>query len=171
LTETASKDDRVRYSAGKKLNDRRSRQKGQAALETALVIVPMLALAFALMDYSLAMFIQNVLRNAVREGVRYGITEQTGGGGQDAAIKSVVQSSSLGFLATTATISVTDFDKTTLLPVTGAGSNGQGNICVVAITGFSWSAMAPIYRATGYSFNAASADVFEAPPNGVLPGR
>ena len=39
-------------------------------------------------------FIQNVLHNAVREGVRFAITQQTGGSGQDAAIKSVVQTAS-----------------------------------------------------------------------------
>jgi Flp pilus assembly protein TadG len=150
---------------------RRSRQKGQAAIETALVILPLLALGFAFMDYSLAMFVQNVLRNAVREGVRFAVTEQTGGSGQDAAIKAVVQSNALGFLTSTATISVTDYDKTSLLAVTGAGSNGQGNICVVAVSAYPWTAMAPIWRATGYTFDASSADVFEAPPNGVLPLR
>ena len=132
---------------------RRSRQKGQAAVETSLVILPLLALGFAFMDYSLAMFIQNVLRNAVREGVRFAVTEQTGGSGQDAAIKAVVQSNALGFLTSSATISVTDYDKTSLLAVTGAGSNGQGNICVVAVSAYPWTAMAPIWRATGYSFN------------------
>jgi Flp pilus assembly protein TadG len=153
------------------ISNRRGKQRGQSAIETALVMMPMLALGFALMDYSLAMFVQNVLRNAVREGVRFAITEQTGGGGQDAAIKAVVQANGMGLLSNPATISVTDYDKTSLLAVTGAGSNAQGNICVVAVTAFPWNAMAPIWRATGYSFSASSADVFEAPPSGVLPVR
>jgi Flp pilus assembly protein TadG len=149
----------------------RSREKGQALIETGLILLPLLALGFALLDYSLAIFVQNVLRNAVREGNRFAITEQTGGGGQDAAIKAVVQSYSLGFLTDPSTISVTDYDKTTLLPVTGAGTNAQGNICVVAVTAFPWVAMAPLWRSVGYSFNASSADVFEAAPNGILPLR
>jgi Flp pilus assembly protein TadG len=150
---------------------RRSQEKGQAAIETALIILPLFALGFAILDYSLAIFIQNVLRNAVREGARFAITEQTGAGGQDAAIKAVVQAKSLGFLSDTSTISVTDYDKKTLQAVTGAGTNAQGNICVVAVTAFPWTAIAPIWRSTSYSFNAASADTFEAPPNGILPLR
>ena len=131
----------------------------------------MCALGFALLDYSLAIFVQNVLRNAVREGSRFAVTQQTSAGGQDAAIKAVVQSKALGFLGNVSTISVTDYDKTTLLAVTGNGSNAEGNICVVAVTAFPWTAIAPLWRATSYSFNAASSDVFEAPPNGILPSR
>jgi len=59
-------------------------------VEAAFVILPMLAIAFALLDYSLGIFVQNVMRNAVREGARFAITQQFGGGGQDAAIKAVV---------------------------------------------------------------------------------
>jgi Flp pilus assembly protein TadG len=150
---------------------RRSREKGQAALETALILLPLCALGFALLDYSLAIFVQNVLRNAVREGARFAITQQTGSGGQDAAIKAIVQSKSLGFLSDPSTISITDYDKTTLQAVTGAGTNAQGNVCVVTITAFPWVALAPLWRNAGYSFTASSADVFEAPPNGILPLR
>ena len=154
-----------------KKTSRQSREKGQAAVETALVLLPLCALGFALLDYSLAIFVQNVLRNAVREGIRFAITQQTGAGGQDAAIKAVVQSKALGFLSDASTISVTDYDKTTLLAVTGGGTNAQGNICVVTITAFPWVALAPLWRNAGYSFSASSADVFEAPPNGILPLR
>jgi Flp pilus assembly protein TadG len=150
---------------------RRRREKGQAALETALILLPLCAIGFALLDYSLAIFVQNVLRNSVREGIRFAITQQTGGGGQDAGIKAVVQSKALGFLSDPSTISVTDYDKTSLQPVTGIGTNAQGNICVVAVTAFPWVAIAPLWRSAGYSFNASSADVFEAPPNGILPLR
>ena len=146
-------------------------QRGSAMLEAALIILPMFAIAFALLDFSLGIFVQNVMRNAVREGARFAITQQTGGSGQDAAVKAVVQANAMGFLSSTSTVSVTDYDKTTLLAVTGVGSNAQGNICAVAVTAYPWTALAPIWRPPSYSFNAASSDVFEAPPNGILPGR
>lgn len=158
-------------SSNRLISSQLKSQRGSAVLEAALVMLPMFALGFALLDYSLAIFVQNVLRNAVREGVRFAITEQTGAGGQDAAVKAVVQANSLGFLDSTSTISVTDYDKTTLQVATGAGSNAQGNICVVAVTAYPWTAIVPLWRNTSFAFNVASADAFEAPPTGVLPGR
>jgi Flp pilus assembly protein TadG len=140
-------------------------------VEGALVIVPLMAILFALMDFAVAIFVQNVLRHAVRESVRFAVTQQTGAGGQDAAIKTVAQNESMGFLSDVSTVSITYYDKT-LTQVTGVGSNGQGNICVVAITGYPWSWFAPVLRAnTALAFNVTSSDVMEAPPNGVLPGR
>jgi Flp pilus assembly protein TadG len=146
-------------------------------LEGALIILPLLALGFALLDYPLAIFIQNTLRNAVREGVRYAITQQSGGGGQDASIKSVVQQNAMGFLnsadisAGNASITITYYDKSTLASTNGSGSNGQGNICVVtAAVTRAW--MAPLWRSTGLlTFSASSSDVMEAPSGGVLPAR
>jgi hypothetical protein len=138
-----------------------------------------MAIGFALLDFSLAIFIQNTLRNAVREGVRYAITQQTGGSGQDAAIDSVVEAFSMGFLNSTslsgsppaATITIQYYNPTTLTSASGTGSNAQGNICVITATILhSW--MAPVWRSAGVmTFTASSSDVMEAPPNGVLPSR
>jgi Flp pilus assembly protein TadG len=150
---------------------RRRGRHGNTVLECALVIVPVLAIGFSLLDYSLSMFVQNVLRNAMREGCRYAITQQTGAGGQDAAIKTVVQQNAMGFLQNTSTVSITYYDSN-LNVVTGTGSNAQGHLCVVAITGFSWTWFAPVMRSSSpLSFNAASSDVMESPPNGILPTR
>ncbi len=152
-------------------------QRGSAMLEGALVILPLMAIGFALLDYPLAIFIQNTLRNAVREGVRFAITQQTGGSGQDAAIENAVEQNSMGFLnassisAGTATITVQYYNPTTLAAVSGTGSNAQGNICVVTGTiQHGW--MVPLWKSAGLmTFSASSADVMEAPPNGVLPSR
>ena len=148
-------------------------------VEGALVILPLIAIGFALFDYSLAIFIQNTLRNAVREGVRYAITQQTGAGGQDAAITNVVEMNSMGFLnssnvgtdSSPATITVQYYSPSTLTQVTGTGSNGAGNICVVTATiQHGW--MAPVWRSSGVmTFTASSSDVMESPPGGVLPTR
>ena len=164
-------------SSERRVRGRLKSQRGSALLEGALIILPLLAIGFALLDYPLAIFIQNTLRNAVREGVRYAITQQTGGSGQAAAISSVVQANSMGFLnsadlsAGNATITITYYDKTTLAASTGTGSNAQGNICVVnASVTRAW--MAPLWRSTGLlTFTASSSDVMEAPPGGVLPSR
>jgi Flp pilus assembly protein TadG len=157
-----------------------SREKrGSAILEAALVLLPLLAIGFALLDFSLAIFLQNTIRNAAREGVRFAITQQTGAGGQDAAIKTAVQNNSMGFINSTqltanppgATITVQYYDPATLTLQTGTGSNAGGNICVVTVTlNRAW--MAPLWRNTGLmTFSAASSDVMEAPPNGVIPAR
>jgi Flp pilus assembly protein TadG len=161
-------------------NRRRSRsQGGSAMLEGALIILPLLAIGFALLDFPLAIFIQNTLRNAVREGVRFAITEQTGPGGQDAAIISTVENNSIGFLNNnaltsnppTATITIQYYNPISLASASGVGSNAQGNICVVTATiQHTW--MVPIWQSSSpLTFTASSSDVMEAPPNGVLPGR
>lgn len=152
-------------------------ESGSAALEASLIFLPLMAMFFAMVDFPFAIFIQNTIHNAVREGVRFAISQQTGGGGQDAAIKTVVENNSFGFIndagitAGTTTFTITYYSGTTLSAVTGVGSNAQGNICVItAAVQRQW--MAPVWRSTGLlTFAASSADVMEAPPNGILPTR
>jgi Flp pilus assembly protein TadG len=152
-------------------------QGGSAIVEGALILLPMMALFFAMIDFPFALYIQNTIREGAREGVRFAITQQTGSNGQDAAILAVVESYSQGFInaaalaAGTASFSINYYSGTTLALVTGTGSNGEGNICVItASVQHSW--MAPVWRTSGIlSFNASSSDVMEAPPLGVLPSR
>src|SRR5580692_1639007 len=121
-------------------SNRRARtQGGSAIVEAALVLLPMMALFFAMIDFPFALFIQNTIREAAREGVRFAITQQTGAGGQDAAIKAVVESYSMGFISDAGitsganTFNISYYNGTTLANAgTGVGSNGQGNICVVS---------------------------------------
>jgi len=152
-------------------------QAGSAAVEGALVLLPLMAICFAMLDFPFAIFVQNTLRNAVREGVRYAITQQTSGGSQDTAIKNVVINNSFGFVsqaditASRTTFTIQYYDGTTLAAVSGTGSNAQGNICVIT-TSVQRSWMAPVWRSSGVlTFSASSSDVMEAPPNGVLPSR
>jgi Flp pilus assembly protein TadG len=165
-------------TAERPIRRRSKRQGGSAILEGSLVILPLMAICFALMDFPLAIFIQNTLRNAVREGVRYAITQQTGGSGQDAAIKAVVENNSMGFFnegdltssPPKSTFTITYYDQS-LAAVNGVGSNKAGNICVVTAT-IQRGWMAPLWRDTGLlSFSASSSDVMESPPGGVLPTR
>lgn len=162
------KTDQVRARAPRA---QRGRERGSAILEGALVLIPFLALLFALMDFSVAIFVQNVLRNAVREGTRFAISQRTGGSGQDAAVKAVVQQNSMNFLTDVTRVSITYYDRN-VNPVTGVGSNAGGNIIVVAVTGYPWTWMAPFMRSsTSLAFSASSSDLMEAPPNGILPAR
>jgi Flp pilus assembly protein TadG len=164
-------------SPHRRVSRRYRTQSGSAILEGALVLLPLMAMFFAMMDYPLGIFVQNSLREGVREGVRFAITQQTGPSGQDAAIKAQAEGYSMGFLndaaitAGTATFSIQYYNGTTMAAVSGVGSNGQGNICVISASiQHSW--MVPLWQSTGIlTFNATSSDVMEAPPNGVLPSR
>jgi Flp pilus assembly protein TadG len=153
---------------------RRNSEKGDTFIELAMILLPLIALIFGLLDYSLAIFVKNTLYHAAREGVRYAVTQQTGGGGQDAAIRDVVRQNAMGFIPTGTTgDSYIHLDYSDRLgnPVNGVGSNQAGNILTVTITAYPWTFFLPLWRAPMLSFNASSADAMEAPPNNVLPGR
>src|SRR5579883_916776 len=119
---------------------RQKGQKGNAVLESALIILPLFAIGFAMMDFAIAIFIQNTLREAVREGVRFAITQQTGANGQDAAIKTIVENNSMGFLTDAditsgaSSFSISYYDPSTLNALTGVNSNSAGNIILVSAT-------------------------------------
>jgi Flp pilus assembly protein TadG len=173
------------------LHRARVKRKGQAAVEAALVIIPLLAVLCAIIDFSMAMFIRNSLVNAVREGVRYAITGQTGAGGaacQDASIKAVVQENAMGLLSGDeglSRIQLTYYNPATLADVTALpNANAAGNVVRVTVTGVSWLWMlsgvwqnvAAVQQGagttyTGLTIGAASSDVMESPPNGVMPCR
>src|SRR5690349_14304848 len=79
-----------------------SRQRGASVVEAALILLPFFGFICATIDCSLVIFMKNTVRQAAREGVRYGITGQTRPGlCQDASIKAVVQEKAAGFLAGT----------------------------------------------------------------------
>ncbi len=51
--------------------------RGAAAVEFALVLIPLIILTFGLIEFGLLMYNQQVLTNAAREGARRGIVQQT----------------------------------------------------------------------------------------------
>src|SRR5215467_12134234 len=117
-----------------------SRQRGSALVEGVLAILPLMAILFAVLDLSMAVFVKNTVQFAVCQGVRYAITSQTlPGMGQDASIKSVVAGYTLGLLDAvsadhvgTNRITITYYDPSSLASVTGTNSNIGGNIVVVS---------------------------------------
>jgi len=155
---------------------RRARQRGNAMLEGALALPPLLMLLFATIDFSIAILVKNTVQSAVREGVRYAVTGQTVGGlGQDASIRTVVENNSLGFLNSSngdSLISITYYNPTTLAVVNGIGSNAPGNIVQVQVTGLSWAWMVPYARSsTPLQISATSMDIVEPNATGIPPGR
>jgi Flp pilus assembly protein TadG len=159
---------------GRSPTRRRASQKGNTYIEMGMILLPLFALIFGLLDYSLAIFVKNSLYHAVREGVRFGVTQQTGTGGQDAAIRAVVRQNAMGFIPTGAVgDAYIHLDYTDRLgnPVYGVGSNQAGNILTLTITAYPWTFFLPLYRAPALSFTASSADAMEAPPGNILPGR
>jgi Flp pilus assembly protein TadG len=167
----------------------RLQQRGATIIEASVILVPFLAIFFALFDFGMAIFMKNTMQFAVRQGVRYAITSQTGTGlGQDASINAVINQNSFGFLpylgsgpanrtctgtvSGSACVTISYFQQTigsppTLNQVTGAGSNAQGNVVQILVTGLAYNWMAPLLRtSTPLSFSVASAGIMEAQPNG-----
>ena len=62
------------------MGKRRGRNKGRsgaAAIETALVMIPMLMMIFGIFEYGRLLMDWNVLNNAAREGCRYALVNNT----------------------------------------------------------------------------------------------
>jgi Flp pilus assembly protein TadG len=149
---------------------RRGRTRGSAILEMGLVMVTYLALVFAIVDYGLVIFVKATLQHAVREGVRYAITYQTGTGMKhDASIKAVVQGNSMGFLkgsAGLAKIHIRYFNPAN--PSVEDPNNDPGSIIQVSVEDYSWNFIAPIWRSkTPMKFFVLSADRMESLPSGM----
>lgn len=153
-------------------------ERGAAMVELALVLVPLMALMFAIIDFSMPIFLKSMFTSAVREGCRFGIAYQMSYKGtayttQTASIKAVVQDYSMGFLSGTGAnkISVNYYSQTPPFnQLTGNGANNSGNILEVSINGYSWAPLVPIWRSNSpLTINAISADRLEGLPAGTSP--
>ncbi len=152
---------------------KRGTERGSETVEFGLVCVPFFAFMLLILDISWGIFNKAVLQYAVQEGVRYAVTYQTQTGmGQDASIKSVVQSNAmwiLNGLAGSALISVQYYDGSTLAPT---NSNASGNVVQVSVTGYSLSPMGPLLHGnTPLTLSVSSWDRTESCPNGLCPAR
>jgi Flp pilus assembly protein TadG len=163
-------------------------------LETVFVFLPFFALVFAIIDYSMVVFLQGTFKHAVRVGVRFAITGRlvAGESGHINSIKAIVQQNAMGFLngdSGRQKITVRFYDPLTFAEVTGANSNQSGNIVEVTISPcanpptdcYTWGWMAPLQtgwtssgsmtgrRTTPLAISARSSDRLEPPPGGVPP--
>ena len=174
---------------------RRRRTRGAELLEFTLVLLPLFAMSFTLMDIAWAVFIKSTLQYSVRAAVRSGITitgTQATAAGSDltAMVKGIVQQKSLGLLrgsAGLAKIKVHFFQP----PAAGSGAavvdvsaqpNGNTPLYImqVSVEGFPLAALLPrIYDwksspdASPTIISAVAADLIEpsrdVPPIGVAP--
>lgn len=143
-------------------------------VEFNLVLIPMLALMFLAVDTAWAIFAKASLQEAVREGVRYGITSQTANSGTclDASIKQVVTAFSFGLVNSTNQSAISIAYYSPASPGTNmagqAGATAGGNILQVSVSGVSLRPLAPFLRSTTpLSLSASATDVIESSPNNV----
>jgi Flp pilus assembly protein TadG len=129
---------------------------------------------FGIVDVSVAVFVRSCLQNAVREGVRYAITYQS-----DAAVKTKVQSFSLGFLTGTnaSLLKVNYYTTGSTTPIVNGG-NVPGNIVEVSVQNFPWNWLAPVSpsyslasRPPSFSYSVYAYDVMGGTPAGGAPAR
>jgi TadE-like protein len=157
-------------------------EKGASIIEFALVILPLLALVFGIINVSWILFAQNTLQQAVREGVRYGITGRTMGGmGLNGSIQQVVQNYSFGFLNPVPGCSdnpppavnikyYSQSDLTTPLAPDDPSSPTGGNVLQVSVTGVQFCNVILItLQGAGIGLSATASDVMESSPPGQLP--
>ena len=146
-------------------------EQGSQIIELGLVILPLFALIFLVVDVCWIIFAQASLQHAAREGVRFAVTGQLPPAfkHQDDAIRSVVQENAFGFLSgSTGTITIQYYDPTTLKPASGVGSNSGGNLLQISISGVKVDPLGPILRdSTAITLSASSSDVMESSPGGV----
>jgi Flp pilus assembly protein TadG len=159
---------------------RRTGQRGNAMLETALVFLPMLAMFFGILDVSMVVFLQSTLMNATREGTRAAITFPATYNGttctsQSTCITLAVQNNAFGFLGGSNSNLITvnyyiadnlstpvescnagSCTQTGTLPQTLSNGtvvnyvNQPGNLVEVVVANYPWNWFFPV-SATGYS--------------------
>jgi len=165
---------------------RADRRKGAELIEFTLVLLPMLAMLFVLLDFTWIIFAQATLLRAVRVATRTGITltasQMTSGACLTDTVKSIVQQNGLGFLKGTSGLA---FIKVNYylppLPGSSAAStnvstqssgNAPGNIMQVSVLNYSLPAFLPRIFSwkqaadnSAFVFTATSADLIEPSRN------
>lgn len=144
-------------------------------MEFGLVLIPLMAFVFLLMDTSWVIFARATLQHAAREGVRFGVTGQVVAPATclGDSIRNVVVANSFGFIPASqasSMVTVTYYSPSTLTVITGSGATGGGNVVQVSISGLNIKSFAPVWHsASPIALVASASDVLESPPNGILP--
>ncbi len=154
-------------------------RRGNALLEMAIVAIPLFGLLFSIVDFGLAIFIRTTLQHSVREGVRYAVTYGTSSGMcQDASIVVRVQQSAMGFLAGSdgaskvkvRYYSIDESNPGTFTEFAPGTGNAPGNIVEVAVEGYQYKWLAPIYWSSApLNISVRSADRMESLGAGEAP--
>ena len=150
--------------------DKHESERGSSLIEATLIIMLMFGLLFLVIDISLAFFAKSTLQEAVREGVRFAVTEQLASGKSyiNDSITQVVQQNSLGMLNGTSgacKVSINYYN-----PITGAASSGTGgDIIEVSIVGYTYTPVGLLKSANPIPISATASDVMEQCPLGGCP--
>ena len=145
-------------------------QNGSQLVEAALVMIPLFATLFLLIDVSWSIFVKATLQAAVREGARYAMTGSTAGSsGQLASVKSVVQNYAMGLLdgSQSGTITVQFYAPDTMAL---SNSNQGGNLVVVSVVNYAFVPLAPfMHSGSTVLLTVRSGDRLETLPGGAAP--
>lgn len=150
-------------------------ERGSTTVEFAIVLIPLFAFTFLLMDTAWVIFARATLQHAAREGVRFGVTGQILAPATclGDSIREVVVANSFGFVPasmSSSMVTVTYYNPADLSVQTGNGATAGGNVIAVSISGLSLKSLAPVWHsASPISLVANASDVLESPPNGILP--
>ena len=157
-----------------------SDETGSQMVEFGLVLLPLMAVVFLIMDIAWVCFAQATLQHAVQVGVRAAISQSVPASfsGQDAYVKSVVQHTAMGFLkgeSGLGEIWIKYYSPTNLsVAISGANSNAGGNIIQVSVANVPVPTLCPLLRtdwATVF-MKATASDIMESPsPQTGLPTR
>lgn len=150
---------------------KKARRRGAVAIEAGFTIILLFGLIFLVLDLSMLLFIKSTLQQAVREGVRVGMTARLVGSTTylNDSISQTVQAHALGFLNGSqgaCKIRIQYFD-----PTTGAASLGtQGDLLVVSVNNYSYTILGAVLKdAHPLAVSVTSSDILERCPLGGCP--
>jgi len=136
-----------------------------------LTVVLLFGLIFLVMDLAMLLFVQSNLMQAVREGVRVGVTGRPYKGYTyvNDAIRAMVQDQALGLLngaSGACRIQINYFNPDTGTPSTGT----QGDLLVVSVPNFNYTPLGAVLKsADPFSISVSSSDVVERCPAAGCP--
>jgi Flp pilus assembly protein TadG len=138
-------------------------------VEFAFVSLPLMALILLLMDTAWMIFARAALQEAVREGVRVGITGQPPGcvgTSLNACITQTIEKFSFGFVNSKNAASVIQINyylASNLTPTTGSNASMGGNVLKVTVIGLPLVPLGPLWRSVApVALSASASDVMES---------
>lgn len=139
-------------------------EKGAEMVEFALMLLPVFALLFLIINVAWVIFTRACLQEAVRAGVRYAIT-----GESDAAVQTYTQQHSFGVISNACSVSVQYFSPTSLsTPVSGFAA---GDVVEVSISNMGVRPLAPLLISpAAFPLSASASDIMQTPPTGATRG-
>jgi Flp pilus assembly protein TadG len=129
-------------------------QRGVAAVELAILLIPLLLMVFGITEFGRALYVYNTIAKATRDAARYVSTQQPGGGA-DLDAQCLVVAGTLAPCAgaatlvpdiTTAMVSVCDWQR---CPGThqAQGAAPALNLVTVTVSGYTFTSFVPFVTA------------------------